>query len=206
MAVSRAGKEQWTYITEEAAFDMIVWKYAYTTVHGRRTLLTTRAKLGDPKTAGLDVVLPTTLEIDVLVSRVVGSVHDNNYVVRRVTLVKRDDFYAAHGGDASTFANEFLYGNRRDLGKAISENGHLLRTHVRRSWRIWHKSSLNLDSIINIMSSAIKITLYRTLTETPIRMSSGELREFLRGSEEIYESSHNTSGDCRRNWRYVRIY
>ncbi len=120
-AVSRAGKAQWTYITEEAALDTILWKYAYTTTHGRRSLLTTRAKAGDPKTAGLDIMLPATLEVDVLVSRVVGSVHDNNYVVRRVTLVKRDDFYTSYGGDASTFANEFLYGNRRDLGKAISE-------------------------------------------------------------------------------------
>lgn len=120
-AVSRAGKGQWTYITEEAAFDTIVWKYAYTTAHGRRPLLTTRAKVGDPKMAGLDIMLPATLEVDVLVSRVVNSVHDNNYVVRRVVLVKRDDFYAAHGGDTSTFSNEFLYGNRRDLGKAITE-------------------------------------------------------------------------------------
>jgi len=59
--------------------------------------------------------------VDVLVSRVIGGVHDNNYVVRRVSLVKRDGFYAANGGDASTFSNEFLYGSRRDLGKAISE-------------------------------------------------------------------------------------
>jgi S1-C subfamily serine protease len=120
-AVSRTGKAQWTYITEEAAFDTIVWKYAYTTTHGRRPMLTTRAKAGDPKTAGLDIVLPPTLEVDVLVSRVIGGVHDNNYVVRRVSLVKRDGFYAANGGDASTFSNEFLYGSRRDLGKAISE-------------------------------------------------------------------------------------
>ncbi len=119
-AVSRADKNQWTYITEEAAFDTILWKYAYTLTHGRRTLMTTRAKAGDAKTVGLDIVLPATLEIDVLVSRVVNSVHNNNFVTRRVVLVKRDDFYAAHGDDASTFSNEFMYGSRRDLGKAIA--------------------------------------------------------------------------------------
>lgn len=35
------------------------------------------------------------------------------------------------------------------------------------------------------MSSSIKITLYRTLSETPTHMTSGELREFLRGSDEF---------------------
>ena len=119
-AVSRAGKNQWSYITEESAFDTIVWKYGYTTMHGRRALMTTCAKAGDPKMAGLDIVLPATLEIDVLVSRVVNNVHDNNFVTRRVVLVKRNDFYAANGGDASTFSNEFMYGSRRDLGKAIA--------------------------------------------------------------------------------------
>ena len=119
-AVSRVDKNQWTYITEEAAFDSILWKYAYTVTHGRRTLLTTRAKAGDTKTAPLDIILPSTLELDILVSRVTNSVHDNNYVVRRVVLVKRADFYASRGGDSSTFSNEFMYGSRRELGKAIA--------------------------------------------------------------------------------------
>ena len=35
------------------------------------------------------------------------------------------------------------------------------------------------------MSSAIKITLYRTMTETPIRMTAAEFREFAKGTEEF---------------------
>lgn len=119
--VRRAGGGgAFTFINEENALDSILYSYYVTANHGRRRLLPRRSR-GEAANAALDIVLPTSLQIECLTSRVVNDVPDNNFVVKPVTLVKRAAYYAAVGGgeDPSTFGNEFLFGKRNDLRTAV---------------------------------------------------------------------------------------
>lgn len=125
------------FINEENSLDDILYSYYVTANHNRRRILPRRSR-GESTYAALNVVLPTTFQVECLTSRVVNDVHDNNFVVKSVTLVKRDDYYATVGQDPSSFGNEFLFGRRNDirnqcLAKSISAKSfgkELLKTLV----------------------------------------------------------------------------
>ena len=108
----------YTYITEENSLDNILYSYYVTSNRSRRRIITRRSR-GEATYAGLDIVLPTTLTVEFLTSRVISDVPNNTFVVRSVNLVKRDAYYASAGSDPSTFGNEYLFGTRNELRKEL---------------------------------------------------------------------------------------
>jgi S1-C subfamily serine protease len=112
-AFRRPGGE-YTYITEENALDNILYSFYVTSNHSRRRIIPRRSQ-NERAYTGLDVVLPTTFQIECLTSRVVNTIPDNNFVVKTVTLVKRDAYYQTVGSDPSSFGNEYLYGKLNEI-------------------------------------------------------------------------------------------
>ncbi len=113
-AVRRPGGA-YTYITEETSLDDILYSYYVTQNHMRRRIIPRRSQ-NEPANRPLNIVLPTTLQIECLTSRVVNDIPDNNFIVKSVTLVKRDVYYdSVTGDDPSSFGNEFLFGKRNDI-------------------------------------------------------------------------------------------
>lgn len=107
-----------TYLTEENSLDSILYSLYVTANHTRRRIIPRRSR-GESAYAGLNIVLPNTLQIECLTSRVVNDIHDNNFITKTVTLVKRDSYYELVGDDPSFFGNEFLFGTRNDLRKQL---------------------------------------------------------------------------------------
>lgn len=113
-AIRRPGGA-FTYITEESSLDNILYSYYVTQNHTRRRIIPRRSQ-NEASFRALDIVLPANLQIECLTSRVVNDVHNNNFVVKPVTLVKRDAYYTSVSGvDPSSFGNEFLFGKRSDI-------------------------------------------------------------------------------------------
>jgi hypothetical protein len=96
------------------SLDNILYSFYVTSNHTRRRIIPRRSQ-NESSYAGLDIVLPTTFQVECLTSRVINDVPDDNYVVKTVTLIKRNAYYEAVGDDPSTFGNEFLYGKRNDI-------------------------------------------------------------------------------------------
>lgn len=84
------GSTAWLPVREEAGLDFL-----FASIHGARQAAS-RVPPGLPDPASF-----STLAVRLLVSRVEGSVHDNDYRVLHVSLVRRGDHYATHGVPAN---------------------------------------------------------------------------------------------------------
>lgn len=116
-AIRKQGTTDWRYLNQNRSFDRTLYNMYVTAKHNSRTILTRRKTAADP----MDVILPNNLTIQVLTSRVVNDIHDNVYLTKTVTLVKRNNLYQQIGGDPSEIFYEFLSAKHVLEAKKISK-------------------------------------------------------------------------------------
>lgn len=112
---------EYLYITEENSLDSILYKLSVTPAHNNRKILPVRPR-GETIYSTLDIVLPSNLIVECLVSRVVNNIPDNVFINKRVTLVKRETYYNLNGDNIISFGNKFMCGTRNDINKQFEEN------------------------------------------------------------------------------------
>lgn len=129
----------YVFINEERSLDSIIYLMYRTTQHVNRRLLPTRSK-GEPINNALNINLPNTLIIDCLVSRVINNVHDNKFINKRITLIKRNNYYQINNGDSSTFGNEFMFGIRNTIDRQIQQKDISLKDYGTNCLELIHKN------------------------------------------------------------------